>query len=175
MGTSFILLIEMMQKEGRGISWESFLSGLVVSLVCFSFVDDTDLAVSPTGASVGEDLIAPAQKALDNWSGTLEAKGGELASAKTFCYLLDYKLDEKQVEYVYWTKDEIPGEFNILDNEYTCYSIQRFKPSEGKETLGVCLAINGNEDPQFEHLMSKAELFASQIRGADVDPNTAFY
>ena len=44
-------LIEMMQKEGHGISWESSLSGLVVSLVCFAFVDDTDLAVSPAGAS----------------------------------------------------------------------------------------------------------------------------
>ena len=164
-----------MQKEGHGISWESSLSGIVVSLVCFAFVDDTDLAISPAGASTGEDLITPAQRALDDWAGALGATGGELSPEKTFCYVLDYKLDEKEAKFVYRTKDDMPGEFNILDNDGIRHPIQRFEPSEGKETLGVCLAMDGNEEAQYDHLMAKAELFASQIRGADVDHNTAFY
>ena len=61
-------LIELMSREGHGVTWQSALSLTVTALVCFAFVDDTDLAVAaPSVDSTGEELVASAQKALDTW------------------------------------------------------------------------------------------------------------
>ena len=59
-------LIALMAQEGHGVTWQSALSLTVTALVCFAFVDDTDLAVSaPICYSTGDNLSLTAQQALD--------------------------------------------------------------------------------------------------------------
>ena len=116
------------------------------ALVCFAFVDDTDLAVSaPSVSSTGEVLIALAQEALDTWAQVLCASGGELDPKKLFCYLLDYKLDLSTAQYKYLSKIDMPGKFYLLDSKRNRHFIDRYEPSVGKKTLGVCLSMDRND------------------------------
>ena len=170
------VLISLMHQKGHGISWKSALSGVVVSLICFSFVNDTDLAVTAQQeGDTGEDLIEPARIALDDWATFLGATGGELESSKTFCYMLDYELDTTTARHRYRTIEELPAEFTLVDNDGVRQPIARYEPSVGKKTLGVFLAMDGNSDAQYDYLMDTAKDFATQISGADVDHNTAQY
>ena len=131
-------LIKIMSNEGHVMTWQSALTLTVSALVCFAFVDDTNLAVSaPSVSSTGEALSDSAQKALDTWAQVLGASGGELDPKKSFCYLLDCKLDLATAQYQYWSKTDMPGDFYLLDNEGNRQIIDRYKPDVGKKTLGV--------------------------------------
>ena len=65
-------LIELMEWEGHGVTWQSALSLTVNSLVYFAFVDDTDLTVTaPTYYSSRDDLAHTAQHELNTWTQAL--------------------------------------------------------------------------------------------------------
>ena len=69
----------------------------LVSVVCFAFVDDTDLPMStPTRTATGEELQPLFQAELDCWSGILTVTGGELDPKKLWCYIIDFEFDENK-------------------------------------------------------------------------------
>lgn len=72
-------MIEVLKKRGHCVNLRSSLSLLIISVVCFAFVDNTDLPISdPTRNTTEEELQDLFQAELDCWSGLLQVTGGEL-------------------------------------------------------------------------------------------------
>ena len=79
---SFIL-IKNMKRHGHGVKLRSALTLSLVSIVCFAFVDDTDLVISGKSLlSTGEEVCEEFQPAVDRWSRSLIVSGGALCPLK---------------------------------------------------------------------------------------------
>ena len=124
-------LIMMMCRKRHGVELLSATTVTLLSLVCFAFVDDTDLPITGRKHSRGEDLIHLFQEALDQWAGGLTVTGGELAPIKSGCYLVDHVWTG--TKWRYRTKEEMPGEFTLTDRHGVRHAIDCLEPSVGKK------------------------------------------
>ena len=168
------ILIKNMKRHGHGVNLRSALSLSLVSIVCFAFVDDTDLAITGKDRlTTGEEVIEEFQPALDRWARSLIVSGGALCSEKSFCYLIDFQWTGTDWEYR--SKDDMPGSFTLIDKHGTRRELKRMNAEEAEKTLGVYLAMDGNDGRQFRHLHEEAVKFGDQIRSSKCDNNTAFY
>ena len=79
-----------MLAKNHGVQLLSATSVTLICIVCFAFVDDTDLPVTEERHSTGESIAPLFQAALDRWAGGLTVTGGELAPQKLWCYLIDF-------------------------------------------------------------------------------------
>ena len=120
-----------MLRKRHGVELLSATTLTLVSLVCFTFVDDTNLPITGRKHSTGE----------------------ELAPIKSWCYLINHVWTG--TKWRYRTKEEMPGEFTLTDRHGVCHVIDRLEPSVGKETLGVILAPNGNQKAQGTSLTER--------------------
>ena len=124
-------LIMMMFRKRHGVELLSATTLTLLSLVCFAFVDNTDLPITGRKHSRGEDLINPFQEALDRWAGGLTVTGGELAPIKSWCYLIDHVWTG--TKWRYRTKEKMPGEFTLTDRHGVGHAIDCLEPSVGKK------------------------------------------
>ena len=61
-------------------------------MVCFSFVDDTDLVNTLEDGNYDiEELLERTQTTLNYWQGGLMATGGTLVPSKSYWSLIDFK------------------------------------------------------------------------------------
>ena len=72
-------LIMTMLAKNHGIQLLSTTSVTLICIVCFAFVDDTDLPVIGERHSTGESIAPLFQAALDRWAGGLTVTGSKLA------------------------------------------------------------------------------------------------
>jgi hypothetical protein len=73
------VIINMMRTAGHGLHIISALSSVLLSFVCYAFVDDTDVVHAlPSPLSTGEDVLADMQTVVDRWEGGIRATGGAL-------------------------------------------------------------------------------------------------
>jgi hypothetical protein len=80
-----------MKRYNHGVNLLIVMTLLLVSIVCFAFVDDTDLVSSGKFRhSTGEETCEEFQSALDHWSRSLIAFGGALCPVKSFYYLINF-------------------------------------------------------------------------------------
>ena len=166
-------LIMMMFRKRHGVELLSATTLTLLSIVCFAFVDDTDLPLTGQKHSSGEDLINPFQEALDRWAGGLTVTGGELAPIKSWCYLIDHVWTG--TKWRYRTKAEMPGEFTLTDRNGIRHAFDRLEPSFAKETLGILIAPDGNQKSLALSLREKAEDFGENIRSSQCTADTAMY
>ena len=89
-----------MLQAGFHCFLSAVLSGIMVTMVGYAFVDDTDLILT------AEDNTTPARKLLNRfqdavnyWEGLLRATGGTVEPSKTFWYLVDFKWDKGKWQY----------------------------------------------------------------------------
>ena len=99
--TTWGLILTQMMQVMRQCNHEVFISSALtkelINMVCFAFVNSTDLPETLEDPNATEeDLIAPFQAALDSWAGTLCTTGGELYPIKLFAHIIDYQ----------WTGDD---------------------------------------------------------------------
>jgi hypothetical protein len=132
-----------MKRHNHGVNLLSAMTLPLVSIVCFAFVDDTDLATSGKFRhSTGEETCEEFQTALDRWSRSLIASGGALCPVKSFCYLIDFHWTG--TDFVYHTKDDMPGSFTLVEKHGNREILTRLEVWEAQKTLGVFLAMDGN-------------------------------
>jgi hypothetical protein len=75
--------------QGHGFNILSAISGLLVSIICYAFVDHTDIIHAAASTSVKcEEVIGQMQDILDCWGGLLWATGGALVPKKSYWYAL---------------------------------------------------------------------------------------
>ena len=68
----------MLAKKKKGVQFLSatFLT-LIIGLVCFAFVNDTNLPVTGEQHSTGDDMAPSFQDRLYRWTGRLTVTGGK--------------------------------------------------------------------------------------------------
>ena len=64
-----------MHRKRHCVELLSVTTLTLVSLVCFAFVNDTDIPITGEKHSMEEDLVIPFQEALDRWAGGLTVIG----------------------------------------------------------------------------------------------------
>ena len=69
----------MMLAKNHGVQLLSTTSVLLICIVCFAFVNDTDFPVTGERHLTGKSITPLFQSALDRWAGGLTVTGGKLA------------------------------------------------------------------------------------------------
>jgi hypothetical protein len=114
------------------------------------------------------------QQAIDHWEGGLKATGGALVPSKSYWYLIDFVWTGDAWRYA--TQDDIPGDISINKIDDSGREIlQHYKANVAKETLGVFLAMDGNNKEEARHLRSKAKAFADCIHTSFLSCEDAVY
>jgi hypothetical protein len=163
-----------MATQGHGFNLLSALTGVLVSFVCYAFVDDTDVIHSArTVDTPGEVVIAEMQGVLDRWGGVLRATGGALVPSKSYWYAIDFKWDG--THWRYRSTLDMPGDILITAVDGSRVTLTRYDPHVAKETLGVLQAMDGNNHAEILHLRQKADSFADSMRTGFLSKNDAWY
>jgi hypothetical protein len=133
------VLVKCMKAEGFGFDSWSVISQRALSLVCFGFIDDTDLILNSTDPTISNQaLIEKAQRELTTWEGLISATGGALAPEKSYWYLIDVRPDGK-----YAPPASAPGNL-VLNNKGNPVVIERLPVTAAKETLGIWSRPDGS-------------------------------
>jgi hypothetical protein len=150
-------IINMMRVAGFGATFLTAISVSLVVFVCYAFVDDTDVVHTAQDVNTkGEEILRQMQDVIDHWEGGLRATGGAIVPKKSYWYLIDWIWQGGHWRYA--TQEDIPGELTIRD---TCGTkrvvLKRYDPDIAKETLGVFLAMDGNNKDEIIKLRNKTK------------------
>ena len=168
-------LLNMLRAAGNGAKFVSPMSLENTHLVGFAFVDDTDLISlnmdddEVTWENIGQDM----QDAINRWEGGLKSTGGAIVPEKSWVFPLEFKFDEKGGA-TYKTPAEINQQFLVLDQHDTRTNLNTLAADVGKETLGVTLAPDGNNDDAYESLLIKVKEWRDNIRAGHLSPELAW-
>jgi hypothetical protein len=163
-----------MRRYGHGISIISPLTFVALYVVCFAFVDDTDVVPRARDVSTpGEDVLPEMQDVVNQWEGSVRATGGALVPSKSYWYLLDFLW--KSGKWQYRSISNMPGDISIRGVDGVRVTLERLEPSEARGTLGVFIAMDGNWREEVRVLKEKTITFAEQLRVGSVMPNEAWY
>jgi hypothetical protein len=168
------ILLTIMRNLGFGLNAVSSLSAVALSLVGFAFVDDTDLVnVAPSVFTKGEDHLHHSQQCVDWWVSLLAATGGGLRVDKSFWVFLDFHFSNGGWQYR--SAQQLPGQLfaTHFDGQRMC--LRRLEPSQGEVTLGVSIAMDGNNRDEKEYLLDKAMEYADQLRSGVIAKKNAWY
>ena len=117
-------MMQVMRMRRHEVTLTLTISKEILSMVCFAFVDNTDLPVTLEDPdATAEDLIALFQLALDSWVGCLGTTGGELHPIKSFAHIIDYKWNG--TDWQYCNVEEIVAQFTLLDWHRQQHQLQR--------------------------------------------------
>ncbi len=164
--SAFVMLsstmIGVMRRKGFGALYVACLSLIQLTMVCFMFVDDSDIQNTAVSTEErGEDLMEKAQLSLDCWTGTLEATGGAINPDKSYWYLLDFTW--QGTSWRYRTQEEMPASLYAKNPDGETCQLRRLDADEAEKTLGVKLAADGNMEEEIVYLKEKATAFAYQV------------
>ena len=160
------VMLSCMLSSGYHATLIGCLSGLALHLVGYAFVDDTDLVYTAQSNDTPAGHMLPQfQKAVNYWEGLLRATGGALEPKKTFWYLIDFKWTG--TKWVYHSKEDTPGDttMRLPDTDDTVV-LSRLEPHEACKTLGIHMAMDGNQTAEMEFLRAKGQQFAESYRSA---------
>ncbi len=167
------VLIDMMYRAGHGCQLVSPLSQSLLSFVGYAFVDDTDLVQIGETWQTGEDVAKNMQQALDRWEGGLRASGGALVPKKSHWYLIDFIWRNS---WQYRSIPHMPASLSVIDTDGSArVSLKRHPTNHAEETLGVLLAMDGNNKGAIAHLRRKAETIAATAQSSPMAPDEAWY
>ena len=163
----------MMLAKNHGVQLLSATLVTLICIICFAFMEDTDLPVIGEQHLTGESIAPLFQSALDRWTGVLTVMGGKLAPQKSWYYLIDFVWTGTKWRYI--SIVEMPAEFMLIDKDGNRYPLVRLEVLEGLKSLGVYIAVNGNKKAQKVYLIKKVRKYAEQPRTSQCTPNTAMY
>ena len=147
-----------MDTKNHRVQLLSATTVTLICIVCFSFVDNTDLPVAGERHSTSKSIAPLFQSALDRWAGGLTVTGGELAPEKSWRYLIDFVWTG--TTWRYRSIAEMAAEFTLTDKDGNRHPLVRLEVSEGRKSLGVCIAVDGKERSQKEYLIEMARKYA---------------
>ena len=165
-------LLNMLRAAGHGAKFKSPISHENTHIVGFAYVDDTDLITyNMTDENISWETVgAEMQEAINRWEGGLKSTGGAIVPHKSWVYPLDFVFDNTG-EAHYKNPADINQEFTVLDNNDIRNNLQVIKAAEGKETLGVILAPDGNTEDAFKELCNKAKKWKACIKAGHLTPS----
>ena len=122
-----------MKEEGHISNIRSPMSGILLTLVGFLFVDDTDLVVMGGKDEDETEVYSQLQQSINFWNGILRVSGGALKSEKYYWYFARFL----------WTNgkwrlsEEVPPPITITDDNGRTNNINFKQPSEATKEVGV--------------------------------------
>jgi hypothetical protein len=172
-----IPIINMLKTAGFGFRVRTVISGDEFSFVCYTFVDDSDVVHSCLDTNNSDDtanLVSEMQQAVDTWEGGLRASGGALVPTKSYWFLIHFVFERNSWRYA--RLDETPGNITIRDIPGTArVELERLDVHEARETLGVFIAMNGNQEAQTQELWEKSTAWADKVRSGRFSPAEAWF
>lgn len=154
----------MMRASGFGLKHLSAICGSVLHMVCFSFVDDTDLINTLDFDNNDiEELLTDTQRALDAWQQGLLTTGGTLAPKKSYWYLIDFKCSPSGI-WKYKSIQETPGILTLTTPDEGQVILQRHDVNTSQQALGVKNRHDGKETDNILWFRDKTTLWADKVR-----------
>jgi hypothetical protein len=153
----------MLYTAGYGMTVLSAVSGTLVVIACFAFVDDTDIIHSranTTGEQIGREM----QDVMDTWEGGIRATGGALEPSKSHWYLLDFKWIPQRLRWDYRLQHKLPGTLFVRNPNGQREQLEQVEINEGRVTLGINITSDGSQDGEASYLMTKVQQWVSRFR-----------
>lgn len=120
-----------------------------------------------------EEVAADMQTEIDRWEGGLKTTGGAIVPEKSWIYKMNFEANEHG-DMILQLEDIDSGHFTVLD----CNDVRKPLPSvninKGKETLGVYLAPDGNNQDAVKEMSNKAKQWSDNIRAGHINRNIAW-
>ena len=158
-----LCLIRFMYRRRHESHIRSALSNVLITLLGFIFVDDTDLVyVAPSHKTTPTQAVAALQAAVSSWHGALRASGGALKPAKCAWSILAYQ--HKNGKWQLHSKSSFPATLQAPDEQGNLVDLQRLETHESVKVVGVEQALDGNMDGQLEALKKQCDDWAISIR-----------
>ena len=166
----------MLQVKGHGAKFVSPLSKELTHIVGFAFVNDTDLLTFDMSDSEKswDNLSDCMQEAINRWEGGLKTTGGALVPSKNWVYPIDFKFNSKGKP-EYKSLEEIEQTYSVMDKDNNQQCLQRHEAHTDKETLGVFLAPDGNNNAAKLELEKKAKTWRDNIKAGHLTPTLAWH
>jgi hypothetical protein len=171
-----IPIINMLKGAGFGFTLRTVMSGDELSFVCYTFVDDSDVVHSSDSNNDSDtsDLIAEMQEVVNTLEGSLHASGGALVPTKSYWFLISFIFERNHWRYT--RLEECPGVISIQNIDGSCHvELERLDIHEAKETLGIWIAMDGNQHAQTQALIASAYLWADCVRTGKLSLVEAWY
>ena len=165
------VIINVMKSQGFGYNDWSLIRRKAIEIVCFAFVDDTDLIHVNHDLSVPRtQLIQESQSALDMWEGLIRATGGDLAPEKSYWYLVE--IQRKNGQWAYVKQDEAPADLWLKNGTF---KVQRKDVSEAAEALGIQSRPDGKMIDELKYLKGKVAKWCDAVRTKRLHKSEAWY
>ena len=103
------------------------------------------------------------QSSLNMWEGGLRASGGALVPEKSHWYLIKFCWDSEGCMR-YATCNDEPATLSVRGPDGQTKSLTRLEPSEARRTLGVRLALDGNNKAEFQFRLTQVKLWSDALR-----------
>ena len=167
-------LLDMLRTAGNGGHFVSPISKEKSHTVGFAFVDDTDLLHLDMRKNETEaEAMNNMQQAINRWEGGLKTTGGTIVNSKSWVYPISFEFDE-QGKWKYKKVADIQHDFTVRDDQEIRQVLISLEHNEGKETLGVYLAPDGNNSKMVEVLKTKAEEWRDHINSGHLNKADAW-
>ena len=103
------------------------------------------------------------QEAINAWSMGLRTTGGALVPQKCWVYPIQFQFDSHG-QYSYSPTEDLQLHLTVPDDTQRLHPLLQVEPTIAKETLGVYLAPDGNEDAQIEYLKQRIAQWVENVR-----------
>ena len=143
-------------------------------MICFSFVDDTNLlnTLNPGNYDIDE-LIINTQQALNYWQTGMQATGGKLVPEKSYWHLIDFKCTSSG-KWNYKTMDETPGTLYLSTNDQSI-ELKRHPVTHAERELGCKTRHDGNDISNYTWFRKKSQVWADRVRDGSLQPHEAWW
>ena len=113
------------------------------------------------------------QQRIDDWEGGLKLTGGAIRPDKSFVYPLSFVWDNTG-NYKFEKVEHMDRELTVKNHEGVREPLELVNADDGQETLGICLAPDGNMKHEFKWLQKKVKLWTTNIRTGQIPAMEAF-
>ena len=150
------MYIVLLYKEaGHVSSCKSAYSGVVLGLMGFLFVDDTDLVIISNSEDSMNMVLTKLQNAILCWNKLLRVTGGDLRPEKCYWYPIEFVWN-KGISQI---KKQTEGEIFLETLDGKKVPIQRQSPDTAMEAVGVWQDATGSNTKQLDVLLDKIRYF----------------
>ena len=130
-------MFEMLKAQGLSNKIVCPLTGLVLHLIGFAYVDDTDLFA----ISEDDDVSATIQKMqemVNAWERASKVTGGALEPVKSWWYLVHFVWNKGLWRYGH-IDDMLDVKITTLDKENKLHTLTRLEPDQAEEMTVIMM------------------------------------
>jgi len=145
--------LKVMRKKEFGVKMVTMISKEHDRMVGLVFVDDADLPEENLKVDTNtiDDIAISMQQAIDTWDDTLKTTGGVSGLAKSLVYTLSFAFKPNR-EVQYERIETLDIQLSVKDENNMRQPLTIVNADRGIETLGVCMAPDGNMADEKEKL-----------------------